>query len=208
MMTFNPEQLALLQTALTPPTPPFLSPVPPPVVCPAPHSADNATALPLWPILFAYPLFALLLAAVSLLAPHSILVVALVASPALLLPLALHALTVAHLSRACQALACACAALYPLAFWLAHPWLLWVTALAFSGFFAFAAPRGVLGRASAWSCGLVLLSAALIVARAPVRVVWGGVVLTLALQSVAATARLRYATLCCTVADAMGRAPA
>ncbi len=206
-MTLSPEQLAMLQNAFTSPIPLFLPAAAPLAACSASSVSYNTGSLPLWPVLVAYPLFALLLAVASLVAPRSFLLVGLVASPALLLPLVVHALAVAYLPRPCQALACLCAALYPLAFWLAHPWLLWLTAFAFSCFFVLAAPRGVLGRASVWSCGLVFLSAALVLARAPVRLIWAGVILTLALQSVAATARLRYATLCCTVVDAMGRAP-
>jgi hypothetical protein len=78
--------------------------------------------------------------------------------------------------------------------------------VAFSCFFLFATPKGVLFRASACSSGLVLLSAGLVAAQVPGRVVWGAVVLALTLQSVAAAARLRFATLHCSVADVMGRA--
>ncbi len=202
-MTFSPEQLALLQRALTPPAP-----------SPAVHAQTAEPMreaprdpLPLWPLLAAYPLFAALLGGVSLLAPASLLPVALVASPALLLPLAVHALVAPHAPRACQALALACALLFPPSVWLARPWLLWLAGLSFSCFFALAAPRGVLARASAWACGLVLLAGGLVLARAPARLVWPPLVLAITLQSVAATARLRTAALSCAVVDAAPRAP-
>ena len=174
------------------------------------HS-DHAPPLPLWPVLVAYPAFSAWLALVSLVDPRLVLAAALVASPALALPLGVHALSVeasAQVPAQLRLLACACAcvAVLPLACWLAHPWALWAASVAFSCFFLLATPRGVLFRASACSCGLVLLSAGLVAAQAPGRVVWGAVVLALTLQSVAAAARLRYATLHCSVSDVMGRA--
>ena len=204
MMTFSPEHLALLQNAFAAPVPPLLPPPPAeqPDAARACQRPDNTLDLPLWPILLAYPLFACLLASVSLLAPESLLAAALVAAPALLVPLAVHAVAVARMHTACRALAAASVALCPLALWLARPWLLWAAAAVVSLFLALAAPRGLLGRASACSCALVLLSLVLLVARGPPRVVWGGIVLALTLQSVAATARLRNATLSCALREA------
>jgi hypothetical protein len=202
MMTFSPEQLATLQLALVPAVTGESA------RDPARDPAGlSGTCLPLWPVPVAYLAFVCLLGGVSLLAPVWLLAVALVGSPGLLVPLGVHALAIPHTHAPCQPLALACALLYPLSVWLAHPWLLWLSALSLSCFFALAAPKGVLGRASAWSCCLVLLAGGLILARAPGRFVWPALVLALALQSVAATARLRNAGLACAVVDVSARAP-
>ena len=199
-MVFSPDQLAMLQTALTPPAPVLVAS--PQMGRPAPAVHPRPLSLPLWPVILAYPAFAVLLAVVSLFAPSLLLAAALVASPLLAVAVVLHCLSVPPIvSQPCRLCASVCVAALPLACWVAHPWPLWASASAFSCFFAVSAQGAPLRRASLWAFLLVLASGALVALRAPARLTWAPVLLTLVLQSVGATARLRRAALHCTVAD-------
>lgn len=205
MVFFTPDQLALLQAALTPPMP-ALSPPPQMAssmgpALPADPAPPQRTAVPLALVGAGYALVALLGGAASLAAPRAFREPALASLlPLLALSLGLHALALPGLPHA-QGLALLCAAGAPLACFAPQPWGVWAGAAALSAFFALALPRGA-GRLGALG-GLmgVLLGGALLGAGAPPRAGLGVALVSLALQGAGSLHRLARCTLRCSVLE-------
>jgi hypothetical protein len=206
MVIFTPDQLSLLQTALSPPMP-ALHPSPqmgaPAAFAPAP-SAPARGSVPLAAVGAGYGLAAAGVAAAGLAAPGRHLDAALLASPALALALGLHALAspAAPLARPLGLL---CALGTPWACYAPQPWGLWAAALGLSAFFPATLPPG----AARWTVlgGLlaVLLAGGLLGAGGPPRAAWGISLASLALQASACLLRLSRCALRVSVLEPGGR---
>ena len=205
MVVFTPDQLALLQAALTPPMPP-LSPPPQMASGPAPAAAGpqppgQRASVPLALVGVGYALVALLGAGVSLAAPRALRDSALAGlAPLLALALGLHALALPGLPLA-QCFALLCAAGAPLACFAPQPWGVYAGALALSAFFPLALPRGPARWGVLAGARGVLLGGALLGAGLPPRAGLGVALASLALQCAGALHRLGRCTLRLTVLE-------
>jgi len=153
-------------------------------------------SIPLSPLAAAYLAVAVTSALVSLARPDRTLDAALLASPLLSVALATHALALPSDLIAQRALAGACALCFPAALWLGHSGAIWVACMGLSGFFPMSMPRGLLRGAAAVGFVAVLAAGGILLLiptplGAHARVVWGVILVTLSIQSVIATGRLR-----------------
>ena len=174
-------------------------------VQPKPAAQDPATAaqpgktpksIPLSPLAAAYLGVAVTSALVSLARPDRTLDAALLASPLLSVALATHALALPADLIPQKILAGACALLFPAALWLGHPGAMWAASLCLSCFFPASMPRGLLRGAAAVGFVAVLAAGGILLLiptplGAHARAVWGVILVTLSIQSVIATGRLR-----------------
>jgi hypothetical protein len=171
-------------------------------VQPKPASQEPAAtqsakkSIPLSPLAAAYLAVAVTSALVSLARPDRTLDAALLASPLLSVALATHALALPADLIAQRALAGACALCFPAALWLGHPGAIWVACMGLSCFFPASMPRGLLRGAAAVGFVAVLAAGGILLLiptplGAHARAVWGVILVTLSIQSVIATGRLR-----------------
>jgi hypothetical protein len=199
-----PPHMSRSSAGATPPVPPAQPPPPPQSVfvqvqqkpsAPAAQQ-DHKKSIPLSPLAAAYLAVAVTSAVVSLAKPERTLDAALLASPLLSVALAAHALALPADLLPQRALAGACALLFPAALWLGHPGALWAACAALSAFFPASMPRGILRGGAAVGCVAVLAAGGiLLLIPTPLgghaRAVWGAILVTLSIQSVIATGRLR-----------------
>jgi hypothetical protein len=162
----------------------------------AAQSAKTLKSIPLSPLAAAYLGVAVTSALVSLARPDRTLDAALLASPLLSVALATHALALPAELIPQKILAAACALLFPAALWLGHPGAMWAACLCLSVFFPTSMPRGLLRGAAAVGFMVVLAAGGILLLiptplGAHARAVWGAILVTLSIQSVIATGRLR-----------------
>ena len=215
-MKFSPQQLVMLQEALSSPMPSLSAPPQPPLLPPPPavdssrgeqvvlcyshnnnnnnncHHSHNNLSFSLAALTLLYLAEAANVAALSLAAPSHLQAGVMIGSPVLIMALLLHALALHGSAPVCQFLAVSCALSVPCVIWLDKHGPMWGLCVVLSFFFPLSTPRGLL-RVGAASGTVVVLAAGplILVPLAPRPATWGLVLVTLSVQSVVATGRLR-----------------